>query len=298
MKGEGAGKVPKVYKASAKRDLFDEMVAIQGAEFLMGTEDGSGFPGDYEGPVTSVHVDSFMMDRYAVTNSDFEQFVTETFYKTDAERYGSSFVFHLLLPNHLKRVNQHVSGVSWWFDVEGAFWKAPEGPGSSIKEREDHPVVHVSWNDAVAYCKWAGKRLPTEVEWEFAARGGLVQKKYPWGNELTPDNTHLCNIWQGEFPHYNTLEDGYLGTSPVDHFQPNHFGLYNMAGNVWEWCLNDFRHKYARPEDAQLEPLKTIRGGSYLCHDSYCNRYRVAARTANTIESSSGNMGFRCVASS
>jgi formylglycine-generating enzyme required for sulfatase activity len=171
--------------------------------------------------------------------------------------------------------------------VHGAEWAHPEGPQSSARDRLDHPVVHVSHADALAYCEWAGLRLPTEAEWEFAARGGLVQARYPWGNELTPGGEHRANIWQGTFPAHNTLEDGYLGTAPVDAFAPNGYGLHNTSGNVWERCADPFD---PRPG------TYAMRGGSYLCHDSYCNRYRVAARTGDTPDSSSGNAGFRCAA--
>ena len=159
----------------------------------------------------------------------------------------------------------------------------------------DHPVVHVSWNDAKAFCNWAGKRLPTEKEWEFAARGGLEQKKYVWGDELHPNGKHYCNIWQGAFPNTNTMEDGYLGTAPVDSFPPNGYGLHNMAGNVWEWCANWFDQSMNLSSRVDLKAPKAMRGGSYLCHHSYCNRYRVAARSSNTMDSSTGNLGFRCV---
>lgn len=291
-----------VLKKNSQRDPLENMVFLKGNRFLMGTNERDGFFQDQEGPVEQVEVADFYIDRYAVTNADFAQFVADTNYRTEAEDFGSSFVFHLLLSEGAKRSNQHVLGTSWWYDIKGAYWRKPEGPESTIEGRENHPVIHISWRDALAYCDWAGKRLPTEIEWEYAARGGLEQKKYAWGDELTPNGEHVCNIWQGKFPVQNSEADGFLSTAPVDQFKPNGYGLYNMAGNVWEWCQNDFQDKYARPMQTFDQPLnsqtlKTMRGGSYLCHHSYCNRYRVAARTANTIESSTGNLGFRCVVS-
>ncbi|MBS4206897.1 formylglycine-generating enzyme family protein [Bacillus sp. FJAT-50079] len=278
------------------------MVMIEGGEFLMGTNDADRNPADGEGPIRKVKVRPFLMDRYTVTNEKFSRFVDETGYKTDAEKYGWSFVFYKLLSEKMANsVSQVVQGTPWWSVVEGAYWFQPEGPDSTIQSRMDHPVVHISWNDAKAYCGWAGKRLPTEAEWEFAARGGLIQKRYPWGDELTPNEEHLCNIWQGKFPVHNTLEDGYLGTAPVHSFQPNGYGLYQMSGNVWEWCEDWFSPTFHQkegsdnPKGPAVGETKSMRGGSYLCHDSYCNRYRVAARTSNTPDSSTGNLGFRCV---
>ncbi|MFD4248019.1 formylglycine-generating enzyme family protein [Streptomyces sp. NPDC058525] len=179
-------------------------------------------------------------------------------------------------------VSPPVAAVSWWRAVPGSSWRRPEGAGSSVTARQDHPVVHVSWNDAQAYCAWSGTRLPTEAEWEYAARGGLEQRRYPWGDDLTPGGRHMCNIWQGDFPTLNTADDGYEGTAPADSFHPNGFGLHNVVGNVWEWCADWFGPGTSR----------VMRGGSYLCHDSYCNRYRVAARSSNTPDSSTGNIGF------
>jgi len=287
-----------------KRPSREGMVLIVGGEFLMGNGDRTvGFYADGEGPVHKVRVDSFYIDETAVTNAQFAEFVKATGYKTDAEKYGWSFVFHMLLsPWQAKQVKEVVQATPWWCKVEGAFWYSPEGPGSHIDDRMDHPVVHVSWNDAIAYCKWAGKRLPTEAEWEYAARGGLEQKLYPWGDELTPNGEHYCNIWQGTFPEKNTMRDGYLGTAPARSFPPNGYGLYNMVGNVWEW-VNDWfspayyqESPYLNPKGPKRGTRRCTRGGSYLCHKSYCNRYRVAARSSNTPDSSAGNMGFRCAA--
>ncbi|MCG3757125.1 formylglycine-generating enzyme family protein [Amycolatopsis sp. Poz14] len=267
------------------------MIRLPGGEFLMGTDDPDANPADGEGPVRPVRVAAMRIAATTVTNRRFAAFVKDTGYVTDAERYGWSFVFHLFVPPTVqKTITQAPAAAPWWLPVDGAYWKRPEGPGSAIGDRPEHPAVHVSWNDAQAYCAWSGTRLPSEAEWEYAARGGLVQARYPWGDELTPRGKHRCNIWQGRFPEHNTGDDGFVGTAPAKAFPPNGFGLYQTAGNVWEWCADTFRAPDAEP-DAHV-----MRGGSYLCHDSYCNRYRVAARTSNTADSSSGNVGFRVAA--
>ena len=276
------------------------MVDLPGGWFLMGCDDPDGFPADGEGPVRPVMLPAFRIDRYATSNQRFAEFADATGYQTDAERYGWSFVFAGLLPDDHPPTDA-VAQAPWWRQVHGADWRHPEGAGSSLTDRMDHPVVHVSWRDAVAYCRWAGLRLPTEAEWEYAARGGLESARYAWGDELTPAGRWRCNIWQGAFPTENTMADGYLGTAPVDAFDPNGFGLHNVAGNVWEWCADWFTASHLgsptlAPQGPARGDSKVIRGGSYLCHDSYCNRYRVAARTRNTPDSSTGNMGFRCVA--
>ena len=266
----------------------------------MGTDDGLGFPADGEGPVRKVRLDPFYVDACAVTNAEFAKFVKAARYKTEAETFGWSFVFHSFLPSQVARKLPAVADAPWWRSVNGASWRHPEGPRSNTKGRMDHPAVHVSWNDGLAYCEWAGKRLPTEAEWEFAARGGLEQKSYPWGDELTPGGEHRCNIWQGNFPDRNTSEDGYVGTAPVNSFLPNGYGLYNVSGNVWEWVSDWFSPTFHRdgPRDNPQGPpsgsAKVTRGGSYLCHETYCNRYRVAARSSSTPDSSTGNLGFRC----
>lgn len=282
------------------------MVALPGGEFLMGTDDKEGFPSDGEGPVRRVQVKPFSMDATTVTNAQFADFVKATGYKTEAERLGWTYVFGQLVTGRARdAVMGTIAEAPWWLAVRGAYWAKPEGPDSHIRQRRKHPVVHVSWNDAVAYAAWAGKRLPTEAEWEFAARGGLVQAKYAWGDELTPNGEHRCNIWQGTFPITNTVEDGYRSTCPADAFPPNGYGLYNVAGNVWEWCADWFSPTYhvqfadvvpTDPTGPSEGSSRVLRGGSYLCHRSYCNRYRVAARSSNTPDSSTGNMGFRCAA--
>ncbi len=274
-----------------------------GGRFLMGTETVHGFPADGEGPVREVLLNPFYIDTYPVTFGRFAEFVRASGYKTEAERFGWSFVFRNQVPRERYRelVDDTVAGHEWWCKVYGADWRHPEGPDSTAAGRSDHPVTHVSHADALAYCDWVGKRLPTEAEWEFAARGGLEQRTYPWGEELEPGGRHLCNIWQGRFPFHDTAEDGYDGPCPVDAFPPNGFGLYSMTGNVWEWCADWFHPSYhvtatkANPVGPPGGNARVMRGGSFLCHASYCNRYRVAARTSNTPDSSTSNLGFRCV---
>jgi formylglycine-generating enzyme required for sulfatase activity len=202
------------------------------------------------------------------------------------------------------------AGTPWWLGVRGADWLHPGGRRSTTRGAQDHPVVHVSWDDALAYCAWVGRRLPTEAEWELAARGGLAGRRYPWGDDLLPDSRRCAdpppawrvNIWQGRFPWSNDLADGYLTTAPVRSFEPNGFGLWQMVGNVWEWCVDRWDAGYYEvsprhdPPGPRVGERRVLRGGSYLCHDSYCNRYRVAARSSNTPDSSMGNAGFRTVA--
>lgn len=286
---------------AAKKRERAKLVYIPGGIFKMGTEDSEGFPADGEGPIRDVTVNSFYMDESAVTNAKFEKFIKDTGYVTDAEKFGWSFVFHSFLAESGDHHASQAAGAPWWIAVEGAAWNHPEGSDSGIEDRMNHPVVHVSWNDAAAYSRWAGKRLPTEAEWEYAARGGLEQKRYPWGDELTPGGMHMCNIWQGEFPTRNSADDGYMGTAPAKSYPQNGYGLYNMAGNVWEWCMDWFTDQCGQkggndnPSGPKFGVGRVIRGGSYLCHESYCNRYRVAARSSNTPDSSTGNTGFRCV---
>jgi formylglycine-generating enzyme required for sulfatase activity len=268
----------------------------------MGTDYPHAFPQDGEGPVRTITLHRFEIDQYPVTNQRFTAFVDATGYQTEAERFGWSFVFWAHIPQDRFRelVEDTVAAAPWWCKVYGAKWNTPEGPGSDIASRMSHPVVHVSWNDAQAFCEWSGSRLPTEAEWEYAARGGLEQKLYPWGDELCPNGEHRCNIWQGRFPTLDTAEDGYEGTCPVDAFPPNGFGLYSVTGNTWEWCSDWFDplyHKTAsrfNPKGPPVGVVRVMKGGSFLCHDSYCNRYRVAARSSNSPDSSTSNMSFRC----
>jgi sulfatase modifying factor 1 len=280
------------------------MVELAGGTFLMGTDYPGGYFEDAEGPVREVSVLPFSIDAAPVTNAEFAKFTVETGYLTEAEQFGWSFVFwsHVPPDRFDELVSDTAAETPWWCKVEGAYWNAPEGPDSDVADRSDHPVVHVSWNDAAAYCNWYGKRLPSEAEWEYAARGGLQQKLFPWGDELTPGGQHMCNVWQGDFPNKDTSEDGFTGTCPIDAFPPNSFGLFSVAGNTWEWCSSSWstggNRACCAPSNTGESERKVIKGGSFLCHASYCNRYRVAARTFNTADSSASNIGFRCVSSS
>jgi formylglycine-generating enzyme required for sulfatase activity len=277
------------------------MVALPGGTFSMGTADQWTYPDDGEGPVHEVTLSPFWIDATAVTNRQFAQFVAATGFRTDAEHYGWAFVFGGLLPDDFEPT-RGVAAAPWWRQVYGADWVHPEGPQSTVDDRGDHPVVQISWRDATAYCAWAGVRLPTEAEWEYAARGGLDGAVFPWGNDREPGGEHRMNVWQGTFPTDNSLDDGFLGTAPVDTYAPNAFGLHNMTGNVWEWCADWYDPGYyARssphdPNGPEQGQARVMRGGSYLCHASYCNRYRVGARSGNGPDSSVGNLGFRCAA--
>ena len=259
-------------------------IAIPAATFLMGSDDEVTYPSDGEAPAREAPVGPFAIESCAVTNAEFATFIDATGHQTTAEVEGWSFVFGGLLPDDFPDT-RGVASAPWWRQVFGASWQHPHGPDSTIEDRADHPVVHVSWFDAQQYCAWVGGRLPTEAEWEYAARGGLHQKRFPWGDEETPQGIHQCNVWQGEFPATNTLADGWYDTAPVDTFEPNDFGLFNMVGNAWEWCADWFR-----PEEPTA---RAMRGGSFLCNPSYCFRYRNSARGSNTPDSSTGNLGFR-----
>lgn len=267
----------------------------------MGDSSGDHNPGDGEVPRHEVTLDGFCIDATPVTNTDFGRFVESTGYRTEAEVFEFSAVFHLAVAAERKDILGRPPEAPWWYGVRGADWRHPGGTKSSIVDLADHPVVHVSWNDAVAYCAWAGRRLPTEAEWEYAARGGLDARKYPWGDDEVDAGGWRTNIWQGDFPRTNTRADGYLTTAPVRTFSPNGYGLWQPVGNVWEWCADWFDPNYYRTSDRDnptgpaTGQARVLRGGSYLCHISYCNRYRNSARSQNTADSSVGNTGFRTV---
>ncbi len=264
----------------------------------MGATGADSYDADGEGPVHPVDVTGFRIAPMCVTNAEFAVFVADTGFVTEAERFGWSFVFAGLLPDDFEPTRA-VAQTPWWRQVHGADWRHPEGPHSDVGGRERHPVIHVSWNDALAFCAWNGTRLPTEAEWERAARGGIEGAAFPWGDELEPDGRHMMNVFQGTFPAADTGADGWIGTAPVDTYEPNGFGIYNMTGNVWEWCADWYSAQYYRqapekdPRGPHTGTTKVMRGGSYLCHASYCRRYRVAARSGNSPDSSAGNVGFR-----
>lgn len=281
-----------------------EQIQVPAGSFLMGDSSGDHNPGDGELPVHRVHVDAFEIDATTVTNADFARFVAETGYRTEAETFGYSAVFHLAVAADPEDQMGPAGATPWWSGIRGADWAHPGGRRSDLDGLGEHPVVHVSWNDAQAYCAWAGRRLPTEQEWEYAARGGLDGARYPWGDADIDDGGWRLNIWQGVFPRTNTEEDGWLTTAPVRSFSPNGYGVWQCVGNVWEWCADRFEaDAYQRVVDGSPGPNgsapdapRVLRGGSYLCHASYCNRYRNSARSANTPDSSMGNAGFRTVA--
>jgi formylglycine-generating enzyme required for sulfatase activity len=310
--------VPRLNPSTPPGTAPEGMVWVPGGEFWMGSD--SGQDGD-EKPVHKVYVDGFWMDRTEVTNAQFAKFVEAAKYVTVAERKPEAKDFPDAAPEDLVPfsavfVNSPApvpldNPLRWWKRVPGANWRHPAGPDSSISK--DYPAVHIAWEDAAAYAKWAGKRLPTEAEWEFAARGGLDRQRFAWGNELTPGGKWMANIWQGHFPDHNSAEDGFRGVAPVASFPPNGYGLHDMSGNVWEWCADWYqpdyygRSPYRNPPgptsgapdevDPRGAPQRVRRGGSYLCSDQYCLRYLPSARDKNPPESSASHTGFRCVLS-
>ena len=261
---------------------------------------------DGEGPLRKGKVRSLSMSTGSITNAEFAAFVADTAYVTEAEHLGWSFVFWSQIPDSVGET-QSVPGSPWWRRVNGACWQRITGPECGlVNELPDHPVVHVSWNDATAYASWVGGRLPTELEWEHAARGGLGDVRYPWGDAEPDDAENIfCNIWQGRFPRTNTIIDGYDTTAPAISFEPNGYGLHNMVGNVWDWTADTFRvssqpakpqsSSHAATHSVEQNAMKLAKGGSFLCHKSYCHRYRIAARIANTMDSATTHMGFRVV---
>jgi sulfatase modifying factor 1 len=272
------------------------IVPIPGGTATLGT-DAPFFRADGEGPGRRVTIRPFRMDAHAVTNRRFAAFVAATGHVTEAERFAWSYVFRSFIPAGIAAPAPE--GTPWWGQVQGACWAAPEGPGSSIAERLDHPAVHVAWTDAAAFAAWAGGRLPSEAEWEHAAKGGDDAARFPWGAAEPDDTNGMCNIWQGEFPRRNTQADGWVGTAPVDAYAPNGYGLFNACGNVWEWCADAFRVRSLsglakqRNAAAMAERERVMKGGSYLCHRSYCYRYRIAARAGRSPDTSAGHTGFR-----
>ncbi len=315
---------------TAKELSYEGMVQIPEGEFLMGASDNEGRSDEY--PQHRVKINSFWMDATEVTNEQFQEFVQATRYittaeiKPDWEEIKKQLPIgtpkpdeSLLVPSSLvffpttKAVNLD-DATQWWKWISGADWRHPQGPGSNIEGKENYPVVHISWDDANAYAKWAGKRLPTEAEWEFAARGGLLNKKYFWGNEELNQGKVKANTWQGNFPYRNTLQDKYERLAPVKSFLPNKYGLYDMAGNVWEWCSDWYEPDYYTQSKDNISnnpvgpkksfdpmepgiPKKVIRGGSFLCNASYCKGYRVSSRMKTSPDTGLEHTGFRCVVS-
>lgn len=309
--------------------VSEGMVYIKGGVFEMGADNEQARPDEY--PKHKVEVDGFWIDKHEVTNAQFREFVEATGYVTTAEKKPDWEEMKKQLPPGTPKPPEDVLVAAslvftptdravdlnnysqWWTWVSGANWRQPEGPGSSIEGKDDYPVVHVSWYDAKAYADWAGKRLPTEAEWEYAARGGKQKKIYPWGDEHIDMKAVKANSWQGQFPNYNAERDGYFGLAPIKTFQPNDYGLFDMAGNVWEWCADWYHYDYYKmTADATLlsnpsgpsgsydpmepsVPKRVQRGGSFLCNDGYCSGYRVASRMKSSPDTGMSHVGFRCV---
>ena len=267
---------------------------IPGGRYLMGADDGM----PHETPVHEVVVEAFHMDTHEVTNDDFATFVEATGFVTEAEEWGWSLGF---VPD--SETTERVQGAEWWVKVDGATWRHPLGPESNINGKGDLPVVQVSWNDAVAYCAWAGKRLPTEAEWEFAARGGTSQEEFPWGTTFELNGAAMANTWNGIFPVSDSGADGYASLSPVGTYPATAYGLFDIGGNVWEWCSDWFEGAYyARspsnnPQGPERGIEKVLRGGSFLCAPNYCKGYRVSHRNHSGIDTGLNHVGFRCVKS-
>eukprot|EP00043_Microstomoeca_roanoka_P007480 m.71924 g.71924 ORF g.71924 m.71924 type:complete len:437 (-) comp13840_c0_seq3:56-1366(-) len=303
-----------------------ELIYLDGGEFYMGSDEGF-FPEDGEGPARKVKVSPFLIGKYEVSNARFKRFIEATNYVTEAEKFGFSFVVEQFISKEVSStITSAVANAPWWLPVSGSYWKHPEGVDSDLTGRMDHPVIHVSWNDALAFCKWSHPkgRLPTEAEWEFAASGGLKNRTFPWGNKMKPKGRHMMNTWQSTlsipmdsnaFKHSflpvhdaysfyaapNSAEDGYALTAPVNAYFPNKFGLYNTVGNVWEWTNDWFTNHHTSksstdPQGPATGEGKVKKGGSFMCHQFTCYRYRIAARMQITPDSSAANVGFRCAA--
>jgi formylglycine-generating enzyme required for sulfatase activity len=329
--------VPARYSSSRKDSVAYKgttslagMVLVPGGAFNMGAKGKQSSPDEY--PVHTVTVPAFYIDVTEVTNAQFGAFVQATGYSTTAEKKPDwNELKKTLPPGTPKPADSLLVAASlvflqtaqavdlgdysqWWRWIKGASWQHPQGPASDIKGKENYPVVQVSWDDAMAYCRWAGKRLPTEAEWEFAARGGLTDPVYPWGNEAVNEGKPKLNSWDGQFPHSNTMKDGFLRTAPVKSFAPNGYGLYDMSGNVWEWCSDWYDAAYyttlagktthdpqgpsqSDDPDEPTVPKRALRGGSFLCNDSYCSGYRVARRMKTSPDTGLEHTGFRCVVS-
>lgn len=293
------GGTANIGRADISVACYERAILVPGGKSFVGTNDPH-LPQDGEGPEREVTLAPYRIDQTTVTNHEFASFVAATGYVTESERFGWSAVFDND-PAKVLANSRAGSQLPWWHRVEGVSWKHPEGKGSTIDDRLDHPVVQVSWNDAAAYAAWAGGRLPTEAEWEHAARGGSDRRRFPWGDEEPSDTNVYCNIWQGSFPAQDIGTDGYTGTAPARSFAPNPLGLYCMSGNVWEWTRDAFRIRSMskaaslRNKAARQLSEKVLKGGSYLCHISYCYRYRIAARRAMTPDSAGSNTGFRLV---
>lgn len=275
-----------------------DMVSIPAGRAFVGTDQPS-IPADEEGPCRRKALKPFHMMRTTVTNAMFARFVADTGFVTEAETFGWSFVLFTQIPDDAPPTLGAV-GTTWWRKVEGAQWRLVNGPGSQSAYHDDHPVTHVSWHDARAFAQWAGGRLPTEAEWEHAARGGLGDVPFPWGDAPPDDTAHFpCNIWQGSFPDTNTCADGYGATAPALSFQPNGYGLYNMCGNVWEWTADPIKlRSLSKATQARMRAMKgakLLKGGSFMCHKSYCFRYRIPARTFTTPDTTTPHQGFRLV---
>lgn len=297
--GDSSGPEKQLGTAASPVDLSIGAISIPGGPGLTGTNKPE-VQNDGEEPVRKSKISPFKIAATAVTNQEFEAFVSATGYVTEAEIFGWSFVFWAQVPNSIG-ATQGVAGVEWWRRVDGANWREVNGPGTALQAwHPDHPVVHVSWNDARAYAAWAGGRLPTEAEWEHAARGGLGDVRFPWGDQEPNDTDFFpCNVWQGKFPDTNLALDGYITTAPARSFEPNGYGLYNMVGNVWEWTSDPMSikslKKQAKTRMAGMKGYKLSKGGSFLCHPSYCYRYRIAARSGTSPDSTTTHIGFRVI---